>query len=183
MPGCFQPGIHCQWTTTNLPISRVLTPFNFVELIAHCYDVKTERSDVAERSHWIVVDDNSSILEMLTNFLGVLTDARISAFQSAEKALEAFSAAPEDYQLVLTDLEMPGMNGVEFCDQLRLRAPHQKVILVTGNQDAIDWPTAKEFGFSGLLYKPFSLGALEHLLENLDVLHHRRELANHSHGH
>jgi CheY-like chemotaxis protein len=119
---------------------------------------------------WMVVDDNPSILEMLSSFLGMLSGARIACFQSGQKALAAFDAAPDAYDLVVTDLEMPGMNGVELCDQLHVRNPHLKVVLATGNQSAVDSATAKDFGFSGLLYKPFTFGALEHLLENINAM-------------
>ncbi len=115
----------------------------------------------------MVVDDNPSILEMLTSFLGIVSGMRVASFQSSVKALAAFRAEPELYQFVITDLEMPGMNGVELCDQLHALAPDLKVVLVTGNQAAVDAATAKDFGFNGLLYKPFTFGALEHLLENL----------------
>lgn len=128
----------------------------------------------------MVVDDNPSILEMLSSFLGILTVARIVSFQSSFKALEAFRAEPELYQLVITDLEMPGMNGVELCDQMRAHAPDLKIVLVTGNQSAVDAATSKDFGFSGLLYKPFTFGALEYLLENVEVLSANLAPANRS---
>ncbi|HEY9508924.1 MAG TPA: response regulator [Verrucomicrobiae bacterium] len=135
--------------------------------------MKTETQGVLEKPRWMVVDDNVGILQMLSTLLAAISGARICCFESGEQALAAYLADPESYQLVITDLEMPGMNGVELCDHLHVRAPHLKVVLATGNHAAVDSRTAQEFGFSGLLYKPFTFDGLEHLLEHIGVLETR----------
>jgi CheY-like chemotaxis protein len=118
----------------------------------------------------MVVDDNPAILEMVSSFLAVISDARISAYSSGTEALAAFSAEPEGFQLVITDWEMPRMDGLELTRQLRARNPGVKVVLITGNHAGIEKASADENGLSGFLYKPFGLDSLQQLLEELGVI-------------
>ena len=78
-------------------------------------------------------------------------------------ALMAFSDAPGKYELVVTDFEMPGMNGAELCRRMREISPMQKIFLATGSgfftEDA-----AQRIGFTALLNKPFPLTALQEAL-------------------
>ncbi|HLP76335.1 MAG TPA: response regulator [Candidatus Paceibacterota bacterium] len=118
---------------------------------------------------WIVVDDNPGILEVISLFLETLGH-RVECFQSPAKALAAFRATPEVYGNVITDLEMPGMNGIELCEELHAIAPHLKVLLITGNGAALDSAGARYLGFSGLLYKPFDFDDLGQLLHGTGCL-------------
>src|ERR1700677_1418926 len=84
-------------------------------------------------TRWMLVDDNQEILVWLSAMLGNLTVAAIECFNTPQAALAAFRAAPGKYELVITDFEMPGMDGVELCRRLRAISPEQKVFLATGS--------------------------------------------------
>lgn len=118
----------------------------------------------------MVVDDNAGILQVVSAILSVITDARIDCFESGEDALRHFDANPEAVGVVITDMEMPGMNGLELCHALRERRADLKVLLMTGNQTAIDPASARLCGFDGMMYKPFLPGDLRNLLENAGAL-------------
>lgn len=98
-----------------------------------------------------------------------LTDAKIECFRSPHEALAAFTAAPEQFQFVITDLEMPDISGVELCRQLRAISPEIKVLLSTGSR-ILTGAEALQNGFCGLLYKPFPLAAIENALMSAGVL-------------
>lgn len=121
------------------------------------------------RTRWMVVDDDESILQFVALLLAGLTDARICCFRSAAAALRAFTAAPDAYELVLTDLEMPGMSGIDLCRQLRARAPRLLILLATG-AGLVTREEARRFGFCNLLHKPFPLVALRNALAAAGVL-------------
>ena len=111
------------------------------------------------------MDDNPGILQVFSSFLSMVSNAEITCFESAEAALLAIRTEPERFPVVITDMEMPGMNGIEFRKQLESVSPRSKVLLTTGNHAVIDEPSARLIGFRGLIYKPFSLPALKQTLE------------------
>ena len=107
----------------------------------------------------MLVDDNDELLLLLAAMLGHLTDAEIRHFRTPAAALEAFAAAPEKYELVITDYEMPEMDGVELCRRLHAVAPAQKIVLTTGS-GFFTQAVAQRAGFSALLNKPYSLAEI-----------------------
>jgi len=111
-------------------------------------------------NRWMLVDDNENILLMLSAILGSLTAATIECYATPQAALAAFREAPGSYELVITDFEMPGMDGVALCRQLRVLSPAQKIILATGSGFFTE-AAAIHAGFSALLDKPFPLPQLK----------------------
>ena len=74
---------------------------------------------------------------------------------TARQALDLLDE--EQFDLVVSDVMMPEMTGVEFLYELRLRQPDQRVILMTGGSEEPERTTkAVELGAASLLYKPFS---------------------------
>ena len=117
-------------------------------------------------TRWMIVDDNDDILLMLSAMLVNLTSAEIECYNSPQSALAAFIRSPDSYELVITDYEMPGMDGVKLCRRLHAISPAQKIFLATGSGFFTD-AAARHAGFSALLNKPFPLTALKAaLVEN-----------------
>jgi two-component system cell cycle sensor histidine kinase/response regulator CckA len=114
-------------------------------------------------TRWMLVDDNREILAMLSAMLKNLTAAAVECFDTPQAALTAFQAAPGGYELVITDFEMPGMDGVELCRQLRAISPAQKVFLATGS-GFFTAAGARHAGFAALLNKPFPSSVLKSAL-------------------
>jgi CheY-like chemotaxis protein len=112
-----------------------------------------------ETKHWMLVDDNAGILKLVSALVENMTDAPIERFISPQLALAAFAEAPEKYAVVITDFEMPGMDGVELCRRMLEFAPKQKIILSTGS-GFFTKAVAQHAGFSGLLNKPFPIETL-----------------------
>jgi CheY-like chemotaxis protein len=118
--------------------------------------------------HWMIVDDNEEILSLMREIVAQFSGAEIVCFNSPQAALAAFEATPENFELVITDLEMPGMNGVELCHRLRAISPAAKILLATGSGIVSEEAAANE-GFCGLLHKPFPFAALQRVLEDIGV--------------
>ena len=115
--------------------------------------------DANERPCWMLVDDNAEVLKLLATVLKNFTTATIECHNSPYSALGAFAAAPNKYELVITDLEMPGMNGVELCRRLHGISTRHPVFLATGSEYFSE-TAARRAGFSALLNKPFPAAAL-----------------------
>ena len=119
-------------------------------------------------ARWMVVDDNVDALKAVSRLLTVVSDAEICPFYSPWQALDAIAVAPETFQLVITDLEMPGMNGLDFRRHVHMVSPGTKVLLTTGS-GVFTEESVRQNGFCGLLCKPFTIGALRKTLESIEA--------------
>jgi CheY-like chemotaxis protein len=122
-----------------------------------------------EARRWMLVDDNPELLMMLSAFVESFTSATVECHDSPESALAAFEAAPGQYDLVITDFQMPRMDGVELCRRLQAITPGQKIFLATGSGYFSEM-AASHYGFSALLNKPFPIAALEQKLAAVGLL-------------
>jgi CheY-like chemotaxis protein len=117
---------------------------------------------------WMVVDDTPAVLEAVSMLLESLNCAEICRFDSANEALEAFLANPNAYEIIITDLDMPEMNGIELCEMIHAVAPTQSVLLATGSSEITEREAASQ-GFCGMLRKPFPVRELLKQLERAGV--------------
>ena len=121
-----------------------------------------------KNKRWMLVDDDADILSLVAALVKNLTAAEIECFNSPQAAQAAFMATPEAYELVITDFEMPDMDGVELCRQMRRISPAQKIILATGSGFFTE-AAARHAGFCGLLNKPFLTDQLHEALVEAGV--------------
>ncbi|QRX82584.1 ATP-binding protein [Glaciimonas sp. PAMC28666] len=111
----------------------------------------------------LIVDDqaiNRLLLEKQLAYFG----GRISAVGSGAEALELIKAG-EHFDLILTDLNMPLMNGYELAHALRALAVSCPIIAVTASLLAGERERGEAAGMNGYMIKPFAMDDLEKLLE------------------
>ena len=103
----------------------------------------------------LVVDDEPMALELLHS---VLTDAgyKVALAQSGFECLDLVRRNGSSYDLVLTDLSMPLMDGEETFQRLRQIAPAAKVVLMAGFVDSGRLEKMMSNGLSGFVGKPFA---------------------------
>lgn len=109
----------------------------------------------------MIVDDERGMRELLVTDLR-LRDFAPRGFASAAEAYEVFCR--EDFDVVLTDLRMPGMDGLEFCRRLVASRPDMPVIVMTafGNLEAAI--AAIRAGAYDFVTKPIAMELLELIL-------------------
>ena len=108
-------------------------------------------------AHLLVVDDDADMLRLLTMRLNA-AGYRVSTATSAEAALNLLDI--ERPQLVLSDVRLPGRDGLALFDDLRARHPSLPVILLTAHGTIPDAVEATERGVFTYLTKPFDGKAL-----------------------
>ena len=92
----------------------------------------------------MIVDDNKDVLSLMQAVIPQCVNADIQYFHSPHAALVTFAAAPEAVDFVITDLEMPGMSGIELGKWLHSLAPSLKVLLATGSEILTDSEAAQK---------------------------------------
>ncbi len=101
----------------------------------------------------LVVDDDAQIanmLKMMLEKLGYTVTVRYSSLD----ALEAFRMQPGNFDLVITDMTMPNMTGVELASEISCIRPGLPVILTTGYSEMVSKETALSYGIREFLMKP-----------------------------
>lgn len=108
----------------------------------------------------LVVDDDAAVLEVVRAMLSALGH-EVLATQSPEDALSILASRSDAIDLLVTDLTMPGMTGIELATAARQRSPALRVVCCTGYGDERAERLAKAAGISAFLRKPVDLDTLE----------------------
>jgi DNA-binding NtrC family response regulator len=120
-----------------------------------------------------VVDDEPTIREGIAMALGSTYEVRL--FASAEEALALFGAAPPD--MVLLDVGLPGMNGLEALGRIRALSPGSLVVMITAFEDVETVVTAMRQGAYDYVVKPLHMDNLRVIIRNgLETLRFQKEI-------
>jgi DNA-binding NtrC family response regulator len=114
----------------------------------------------------LLVDDEQIILSSMQRVLERSGYAVVPA-RSGQEALELFEENPQRFQLVITDLTMPGIDGRELVKRIMATRPGTPVILSTGYGDVITEQEAKSLGFRHMLFKPPNTGELRSVIHRV----------------
>jgi DNA-binding NtrC family response regulator len=117
----------------------------------------------------LIVDDDDTIRDALYDLL--CEDNRCHTAETADKALEWLET--ETYDVILTDISMPGMSGVEFLGHARQLQPRTPVLIISGIRDAAYAQGLLKMGASDFLFKPFRLEEVEEKVAGAIAHRHR----------
>lgn len=115
----------------------------------------------------ILFVDDEEALTRLGRIMLQRVGYRVTAFTSVADALAAFRAKPDQFDLVITDLNMPVMNGLDFAHQLLQLRPSLPILLTTGYSAALTPERVRELGFRDLVSKPTDLRAMAETLQRV----------------
>lgn len=123
----------------------------------------------------LIVDDEEGLREGLSKLLETEGYAALSA-ESGEQALKILQHAHID--LVLTDMRMPGMDGIELLKKIRKQHPDVGVIIITGYGQIESYIEAMNFGAIEYVSKPFKVNELKFIVNK--VLNNSAESCSHT---
>jgi signal transduction histidine kinase/ActR/RegA family two-component response regulator len=112
----------------------------------------------------LVVDDDENVLGPLCRYLE-REGFQVHGARNGSAALELVHSEHPD--IVISDVGMPVMDGLEMCRALAQRAPKLPVVLMSGWADSADPPRARQAGAAALLSKPFALSEVRQLIEDV----------------
>ncbi|MBN2372826.1 response regulator [bacterium] len=114
-----------------------------------------------EKKKILVVDDEHNSREGLTKIL-IKEGYDIVAAESGEAALK--EAAKQDFDLIITDLKMPDISGIEVLEKIREKKPNVGVIIVTAYGEVNSYLKAMTLGAFEYLNKPIKLDELRRVI-------------------
>jgi two-component system KDP operon response regulator KdpE len=112
---------------------------------------------VTPKNKVLVVEDDAGIRQSLFETLGALGFA-VGEASDGEEALVRIRMV--DYDVVLLDINMPGMGGMETCRRISQSNPHLPIIMLTVRDDVEDLVAALDAGACDYVTKPFQIGEL-----------------------
>ena len=112
----------------------------------------------------LIVDDEPSLIKGLRFNLEQQEGYEVDAATDGEAALQLFE--PEKYDLVLLDLMLPKLDGMEVCQRIRA-ASDVPIIMLTAKGDDIDKIMGLEYGADDYLTKPFNMLELKARIKNI----------------
>jgi CheY-like chemotaxis protein len=104
----------------------------------------------------LFVDDEKSLAEIVPAFLGNLGYEVVATTGSLD-ALRLFTKNPECFDMVITDMTMPHMTGLEMSGKMLALRGDIPIILCTGYHESVTWNEVKKRGIKELVMKPISL--------------------------
>ncbi len=119
-------------------------------------------NDAPSRTQVLIIDDEKGMRDMLAFTLGK-KNFDVTVVESGEKGVAA--ALGGDFDVVVCDIMMPGLDGIKFLEILKRERPAIEVIVVTGYPHPERYARAKELGAFDFLSKPYAMATLCPLLE------------------
>lgn len=107
----------------------------------------------------LVVDDEEDVAFLLKRMLSQ-AGYRVTATTGSRDALSLYQANPGAFDLVVTDMTMPGMTGFDLAREIKLLTPETPVIICTGYNDRMVSEKAKKIGVRTFLMKPVEMRVL-----------------------
>ena len=126
----------------------------------------------------LVVEDNPDIAKLVSLHLKDL-DCEVALAADGLRGLE--EARSQRYDLIILDLMLPGMEGLEVCRRLRGETDYTPILMLTAKSSEVDRVVGLEIGADDYLTKPFSIGELiarvKAIFRRVDALGSGREEA------
>jgi len=101
----------------------------------------------------LLVDDEPAIIKLEQQVLERL-GYHVTSWVGSMEALNSFKADPDKFDLIITDMTMPNMTGIQLSNEIKAIRPDIPVIICTGFSDQINQENSRELGIQGYVLKP-----------------------------
>jgi len=112
----------------------------------------------------LVVDDSKAIRDLLSNMLSLM-GFHVAVASNGNEGLHLFLT--NSFGLVLTDLQMPGMDGWTLALHVKDKSPDTPVVLVTGEEKKAIMEKLKGSCADSVLFKPFRLEDIQEMVQKM----------------
>lgn len=105
----------------------------------------------------LLIDDDQEFLDILSERL-TIRGMDVTTAASARAALDLIKST--SFDVILLDLQMPEMDGLQALEQFNVMSPHQRIILLTGHATVARGVQAMKLGASDVIEKPVDIREL-----------------------
>lgn len=140
------------------------------------FDEKNEKQksefmikDKKEKTEHILLVDDEELVALVVKAMITKMGYKVTVYTDSKKALEDFRYNPNKFDLLITDVSMPNMNGDELAQEIHLIREDIPILFCTGFNYNIDKQKAKSLGVKSVLIKPIEYDALEKLLSMMFI--------------
>lgn len=113
----------------------------------------------------LLVDDEAAICRALANFLKKAGDYEVQQSNSGAEALEIIKS--QDFDILITDISMPGIDGFELASFASQLKKEMKIILISGNENIIESINSMDNGVTDFLTKPVNTAQLLDIIQKI----------------
>ncbi|MEA3429103.1 MAG: response regulator, partial [Thermodesulfobacteriota bacterium] len=152
--------VYCESMPGQGTTFKIYLPVVKEEKISQNADYTLEQEVVGGTETILLVDDDESVLEVEKGFLEH-SDYTVITAESGEEAIEIVSKIHTSYpDLVILDLNMPGMGGYKCLRELLKIDSEIKILVASGYSSQVDEKTLRETGARGFIAKPYQMKAM-----------------------
>lgn len=134
--------------------------------MAYLSEATTANASFRGKAHILLVDDDEMVVRVLRELLERL-GYQVTACTDSVASLEEFRSRPQAFNLVITDLVMPQLDGLDLSEAMMYLRPNLPIILWTGSGDAASRERAKRIGIREYLHKPIAFQELLHTIHQV----------------
>jgi two-component system capsular synthesis sensor histidine kinase RcsC len=112
----------------------------------------------------LIVDDAKATRDALSNIFSVM-GFKVDVASNGNEGLNLFSK--NSFDLVITDLQMPGMDGWNLAFRIKDKSPNTPVVLITGSEKEAVMEKLKGGCVDSVLFKPFRLEDIQEMVQKM----------------
>ena len=125
----------------------------------------------------LIIDDEPNCCDDLGKFLSRI-DHEITKAYSAKEAIQKIKE--DNFELIICDVNMPEINGIEFVTKVKERKIKSYIILISGLSEVAESINAIDLGIYDFITKPVDLNKLVNLIDKIEEINKSKEYMNYS---
>ncbi len=136
------------------------------------------KKEILKELNILYAEDEDDVRIFTTKTLETLV-ANIVSVENGRIGLETFSESPENFNLIITDINMPKLNGLDMCEEIRKINPNIPIVITSAHSDENFLKRSIEVGVSSYTMKPIDLYQLiESIIKAAEPQYLRNKLEN-----
>jgi len=121
--------------------------------------------DLPEALRIVVIDDDQLVRDFAVHTIEFSTNKKVTTFESGFHAWHYIKSQPDSSDIIIADVNIPDMNGMELLELLKKSYPHKQFVITSSNP--AHEREAYQMGAEAFLSKPFDVHDLLTLLQKL----------------